>query len=133
MLRPIPNRENVVFVIGKCLCREFLVGEFLAKADKFAQAARPNKRAPVFHAEIIFTNEFFEFAKCKTKPFNILLADNVRYVRFLFDGLIELPLHLAVHAVSGLKIHENKFRCDQHDHHRSRRPSDMFVETPELR
>lgn len=60
-------------------------------------------------------------------------TDNPCYVRFLFDGLIELPLHLAVHAVSGLKIHENKFRCDQHDHHRSRRPSDMFVETPELR
>lgn len=78
MLRPIPNSKNVVFIVGKCLCRKFLVGKFLAKTNEFTQAARPNKRAPVFHAEIIFTNEFFKFAKCQTKPFNILLADNVR-------------------------------------------------------
>ena len=97
MLRPIPNRENVVFIVGECLRREFLVSEFLAKADKFTQSARPNECTPVFHAGVILFYEFFELTYCQTKTFDILLADNVRYVRLVIEKSFDWQglLHIA--------------------------------------
>ena len=49
-------------------------------------------------------------------PVRFSLADNVRYVRLMFDGLFEHTLRFAACAVSSLPIHEDELRRDERNH-----------------